>query len=84
MRFERKPMIVLRSTCSNRRSPHSRPSEAEELLLAGYALITRDRGDDSRLARDVLEDIVQLYERWGRPAQAAEYRAMTPESASGP
>ena len=55
-------------------------ADAEPLLLAGYSQM-RDAADsipdelrEARL-REALERIVKLYESWGKPDKAAEYRA---------
>ena len=49
--------------------------EAEALLLGSYAVLEAKLGGQSPEARKALQRIVDLYEAWGRPEQAAEYRA---------
>ena len=53
--------------------------QAEPLLLAGYEIITEDRGPRHRRTYQALQRIIFLYEKWGKPQEAAEYRAKLPE-----
>ncbi len=54
-------------------------AEAEPLLLDSYPVLKERQGVESTYAKDALKRIVDLYEAWGKPAKAAEYRALTPE-----
>ncbi len=47
--------------------------EAEPLLRESYQVLAASGGP--RLTRRALRDLARLYEAWGRPAQAARYRA---------
>jgi tetratricopeptide (TPR) repeat protein/predicted Ser/Thr protein kinase len=53
--------------------------EAEPLVLSGYGVITRDRGPQHRRTHEALQRIIFLYEAWGKPDKADEYRAKLPE-----
>lgn len=53
--------------------------EAEPLVLAGYEVITKDRGPQHRRTYEALERIIFLYEKWGKSENADEYRAKLPE-----
>jgi hypothetical protein len=48
--------------------------EAEELLLAGFQALSEDRGEVSLYAREARDRVIELYERWGRPREAAAFR----------
>lgn len=48
--------------------------EAEPMLVESCALVQKARGDSSRIAQLCLERIVDLYEDWGKPEDAARYR----------
>jgi len=49
-------------------------AEAEQLLLEGYADLRSISGDDNRYTQDTLRRLVALYEAWGKPELAVEYR----------
>ena len=53
-----------------------RYDEAEPLLLGGYSILKAKRGERTSETREALERIVTLYDAWGKPQKAAEYRAM--------
>ncbi len=48
--------------------------EAEPLLLESYPDIVADRGPHHRRTREAIARIIDLYEAWGRPESAAEWR----------
>lgn len=50
-----------------------RYQEAEQLLLEGYRVL---REEQDQAARDAVERLVSLYDAWGKPDLAAEYRAL--------
>lgn len=50
---------------------------AEPLLLESYPNIKKGLGPEDERALTALSRIVQLYEAWGKPEQADEYRAMS-------
>ena len=54
--------------------------EAELLLRGGYPIIGQELGDSHQRTREALKRLVDLYEAWGRPDQAAEYRVLLDES----
>ena len=54
--------------------------EAEPLLLEGYAAIGRACGSDDGRTREALQRLIELYEAWGKPEKADEYRALLPEA----
>ncbi len=53
--------------------------EAEPLLLGSYPLVRDQRGARHRQARRALERIVELYDSWDRPQEAARYRGLLAE-----
>ncbi len=48
--------------------------EAESLLIESYPDIVADRGSDHRRTREAIARIIDLYEAWGRPESAAQWR----------
>ena len=48
--------------------------EAEPLALGSYLIIEAKTGERSPLTRKALQRIVALYDAWGKPDKAAEYR----------
>ncbi len=50
-------------------------AEAERALLASHERLARALGDTSGQARRAREQLVALYDAWGRPARAAAFRA---------
>ncbi len=50
--------------------------EAEPQLVASYPVVRDAKGERSLYAREALERLVTLYDAWGRPEKAAEYRAL--------
>ena len=59
-----------------------RYEEAEPLLTEGYPIIAEQRGEQHRITRDVLTEVIQLYERWDKPTEAARWREMDPADPS--
>jgi serine/threonine-protein kinase len=55
--------------------------EAEPLLLESYPWIRDDRGPGHKRTVQACERIIELYELWGKPEQAARWRAELPEGA---
>ena len=51
--------------------------EAEPVLLEAHTALTQILGESSVPTRPALQAIVSLYELWGRPDQAEEYRSRT-------
>ena len=49
-------------------------AEAETLLLDGLQKLRAHHGPNSRDSQDAADRIVELYEAWGKPEEAAEYR----------
>ncbi len=54
----------------------SRFHEAEPLVLDGYSQLKKNLGDQHERTHESLQRIVQLYDRWKKPDQAARYRAL--------
>jgi serine/threonine-protein kinase len=50
--------------------------EAEPLLLTAHAGLKAARGDQNDLTRRAVSRLIELYEAWGKPDQAAPYRAL--------
>lgn len=53
-----------------------RYEEAAPLLTEGYPIIAEQRGKQHRITRGVLKEVIQLYEQWGKPDEAARWRDM--------
>ncbi|HLT48115.1 MAG TPA: serine/threonine-protein kinase [Rubricoccaceae bacterium] len=51
-------------------------AQAERLLLADYATLETERGRDDRTTQLALARLARLYDAWGRPEDAARYRAL--------
>ncbi|MCG3164156.1 MAG: Serine/threonine-protein kinase PknD [Acidobacteria bacterium] len=51
-------------------------SEAEEQLLAAHAGLKTVRGEQHEVTRKTVSRLIELYEAWGKPGQAAPYRAL--------
>jgi tetratricopeptide (TPR) repeat protein len=49
--------------------------EAEPLLLNAYRVIDSDGGTGQQQVKQALQRILDLYDAWGKPAEAAEWRA---------
>jgi eukaryotic-like serine/threonine-protein kinase len=52
----------------------ARYSEAEPLLLRAYRVLQEQLGSEHARTRQAAQRLVELYETWGRPESAAEYR----------
>ena len=55
-----------------------RYEEAEEHLLAGYQGLKEALGEEHKQTREALQQLAELYDAWGKPEQAAEWRAKLP------
>ncbi|MCP4659462.1 MAG: tetratricopeptide repeat protein [bacterium] len=53
-----------------------RYAEAETLLVRSYPIVRDRTSEESIYTRDVLERLVILYQAWGKPDKAAEYRPL--------
>jgi eukaryotic-like serine/threonine-protein kinase len=51
-----------------------RYDEAEPLLVEGYSILRVKRGERHKVTQEALKRLVNLYEVWGKPEKAAEYR----------
>lgn len=51
-----------------------RYAEAERLLLDALVVLRKERGEDQELTALAKARLVRLYERWGKPGEAAKYR----------
>jgi serine/threonine-protein kinase len=54
--------------------------EAERLLVAAEQVLVAQRGEKSPQVRDTRNRLVALYRNWGRPAEAARWRARVSSS----
>jgi hypothetical protein len=52
-----------------------RYAEGERLLLASYETLAAKLGPKDARTQETAKDIVKLYERWDKPAQAESWRA---------
>jgi non-specific serine/threonine protein kinase/serine/threonine-protein kinase len=57
-----------------------RYEEAEARLLEGLDMLQRYRGPQHPYTQDTLRELVELYDEWGKPEKAAEYRALLREA----
>ena len=54
-------------------------AEVEPRLVASYETLVAERGERSTYTREALRRVIELYDAWGLPDRAAEYRAkLTP------
>jgi hypothetical protein len=51
-------------------------NEAEPLLVEGYTQLNSSLGPKDPRTKEALGRLVELYELWGKPAQAAQYRTL--------
>ena len=58
--------------------------EAEELLLAAYPAMVAGRGGDHHMTARVVLRLVRLYDAWGRPEAAAQWRTRVPAARPSP
>ncbi|MCS6804680.1 MAG: serine/threonine-protein kinase [Acidobacteriota bacterium] len=56
-----------------------RYDEAEPLLVKSYATLKAQRGGRNRHTQQTLQRLIDLYEAWGKPGKAAQYRAHLPQ-----
>lgn len=56
----------------------SRFEEAEPLVVNSYPVISSDRGTRHRRTIEACGRIIELYDAWGKPQEAAAYRARLP------
>ena len=61
----------------------ARYDEAESHLLQSYPVLHDKRGTNHRETIAVLRNIVSLYDSWGKPEKAAEYRSLLEEATGG-
>jgi serine/threonine-protein kinase len=54
-----------------------RYADAESLLLHGYESLRATLGDTAEKTADSRKRLVTLYEAWGKPEKAAQYRALS-------
>jgi eukaryotic-like serine/threonine-protein kinase len=57
-------------------------AEAEPLLAESYATLKTEQGERSPLTQEAARRLVTLYQSWGKPEQAARYRAVFAQSSS--
>jgi hypothetical protein len=57
--------------------------EAEADLLEAFDAMSARRPPPNRETLKVLNGIIELYDRWGRPDQAERYRRRLPEAQEG-
>ncbi len=58
----------------------ARYGDAERLLLESYETLRQTQGLESRFTQQALRSLAGLYETWGKPAQAAAYKALLAET----
>jgi non-specific serine/threonine protein kinase/serine/threonine-protein kinase len=64
--------------------PQGRFAEAERLLIAAHPSVEKQFGASDQRTTRVVEAAVSLYEAWGKPDKAAEWRAKLPRALSQP
>lgn len=60
-----------------------RYEEAEPLLLGAYPVLKVSKGDDHLRTVEAIHRLIDLYDKWGKPEKAAEYRALLAEATGG-
>ena len=60
----------------------ARYQQAEALLLESYQILYDTQGADHRLTQHVLNQVIGLYEAWGKPEQVNQYRSLLTEASS--
>ena len=58
--------------------------EAEQALLAAHRVLAKVFGPEYEWTIRTITSMVVLYERWGKPEKAAEFRSMLPAEVQGP
>jgi serine/threonine protein kinase len=53
-------------------------AEAEPLLLEAHRILIDKRGESHAYTKTTRERLTTMYDRWGKPEQAAQYRAAAP------
>lgn len=77
---EGNPLIPeARSAWSESIAKQGRFEEAEPLLIESYPLIKERRGDGHKRTTEALKRIVDLYQAWGKPDRAEQWKAHLPE-----
>ena len=61
----------------------ARYEEAERLLTVAYSQSQTDTGNLEQRRLQLLRRLVKLYDSWGKPGKAAEYRALLEEATGG-
>jgi tetratricopeptide (TPR) repeat protein len=59
-------------------------ADAERLLLDGRTICQAANGPTDRWVKTANEELVKLYEAWGKPGRAAEVRALLPQPQPSP
>ena len=50
-------------------------------MITAYDGFSKSKGADSPAAENSIKGLVELYEKWGKPAKAAAYRKKKPSGA---
>jgi hypothetical protein len=50
-------------------------AEAEGLLLEAHRIYIESVGEDHERTLETIQHLAELYDAWGKPGKAAEYRA---------
>ncbi len=53
--------------------------EAETFLLTGFTMLEKTRGRQDSRTQEAIENLIDLYDAWAKPDEAATYRALVPE-----
>ncbi len=53
--------------------------DAESVLLEAHGILQTTLGDENEQTTRVVGYLADLYDAWGKPEKAAEYRALLPE-----
>jgi tetratricopeptide (TPR) repeat protein len=61
----------------------NRFEDAEARLLSGYRTFKEAQGDSGERTRDTIDQLVALYERWGKPERAEVFRALLARDPDG-
>ena len=73
----RYPPATYRSRLGNCLSSLGRYAEAERLLLPSYETLAAKLGPKDSRTQETVAELAKLYDRWGKPQQAASWREKT-------
>ncbi len=76
-------ILALRAGLGRLLTELGRYDEAEKELLQSYELLEQAFGEERPETQWVIEPLIELYEAWGKPEKAAEFRALRTDNDPG-